>query len=1107
MKTTNGKRGGNLVGKPHNDKNGKPVGGIKAQVTDAGGKPVELEGGEVIINKEASKKHWKELSRINQSAGNGVPIKAPIDPHDEDPSDYGVGGKIIEFNRNHLPNKWILSYAKGIKNNHPEIWKLGGNIYGNTAFENLLRVSERGYWLDTEEWMYKKWQSFLARHQHDFRIAGVVAVLKWGGKVNKGWAYMKDLIEDKIAKKKKMAQGGELIKRADGSYSKRGLWDNIRDNAGSGKKPTKEMLEQEAKIKAKSMRDGGSVKNTNLPKVGSEVRARWNGTMQWSSGIFKGETENGFEVYDFSIEQPKYIEFYSEISIDPYNGSEIFKSNNFKGRNKKNYHFTKNNENYADGGSVGFEDKLFTELAEHDAPSFRAGGKVKKSNKGGDCYKAAGDIVIDSRFINKNRFNFNGTPYLVHAEVAGQGAISGIRYGHAWIEDDVMVYDYSNGRELQIPKQIYYAIGNIETSNPKKYRKYTFEQARRKMSESGTYGCWDLDVQFKEGGQLLKGIRAEMEHKDTINKFKREGISDKAVAKSIAKDHLKEDSKYYTKLNKMEGKMARGGNLEQHIKTKLSKSFSLPFELAVYVPSTKGADEIISNTEFKSRIKQVEVFLSNLFGGFSKSDVDGGYMSSEKGLITEDVAKVTAFGQRENFESKLPKLMEQISQWCEEWTQESMGFEFEGDLFYVEKGFQYGKGGSIEDENADMVRSQNIAISHHTKELQTQLKKGKETPAWVVSKVSRASNDLSDVTHYLEGKKMADGGNINHQYFVVSAKDGKVVSKGYKTEEKAKQAMYKLYEKTKDFSYTTKKMRAGGNVYSEDYVRWETELAYELSDMLEIGYGDAQGIIEANDGFIKEAYRKGWAYDLTAKEIAEKDADYEDGGNIESEKLIERRKMITKMQDEITKRNRVQIMVTDVEMPKFGEIDFSKPTRNDESRAFINTFVYNSEMDYVIGGFPHDKLNNISIVGNSNAISMAKLEMIYADRINRLIEDFKNEIFFNISKTEQLDVMAMENEIRDELDNLYSLYLGENVFTTNTNDLADMILEHSSFNTWKARIEERLDEYQSSIEYKGNVNDTTNLKMDISDIEEITYDATLEQLLEKLSIITEQNEL
>ena len=43
----------------------------------------------------------------------------------------------------------------------------------------------------------------------------------------------------------------QMIKRKDGSYSQRGLWDNIRANKGSGKKPTKAMLKQEKKIKAK----------------------------------------------------------------------------------------------------------------------------------------------------------------------------------------------------------------------------------------------------------------------------------------------------------------------------------------------------------------------------------------------------------------------------------------------------------------------------------------------------------------------------------------------------------------------------------------------------------------------------------------------------------------------------------------------------------------------------------------------------------------------------------------------------------------------------------------------------------------------------------------
>jgi hypothetical protein len=213
--TNNGKQGGWLVGKRHYDKSGKPLGGIKAVVTDAGGKPVELEGGEVIINREASKKHWKELSRINQSAGNGVAIEPPTDAFDEDPSeDYENGGK-IEFNANHIPNKWILNYAIKIKEEHPDVWALGGNIFGNQAFINLKRVAERGHWLDSEEWMYKKWRSFVARHKGDFRIAGVIAMLKWVDKVDKGWQYMKNLIEEEIKKReakksRKMSDGGKL---------------------------------------------------------------------------------------------------------------------------------------------------------------------------------------------------------------------------------------------------------------------------------------------------------------------------------------------------------------------------------------------------------------------------------------------------------------------------------------------------------------------------------------------------------------------------------------------------------------------------------------------------------------------------------------------------------------------------------------------------------------------------------------------------------------------------------------------------------------------------------------------------------------------------------
>lgn len=50
----------------------------------------------------------------------------------------------------------------------------------------------------------------------------------------------------------KAKSGKQMLKRADGSTSQRGLWDNIRAAKGSGKKPTAAMLKQEKKIKAKT---------------------------------------------------------------------------------------------------------------------------------------------------------------------------------------------------------------------------------------------------------------------------------------------------------------------------------------------------------------------------------------------------------------------------------------------------------------------------------------------------------------------------------------------------------------------------------------------------------------------------------------------------------------------------------------------------------------------------------------------------------------------------------------------------------------------------------------------------------------------------------------
>ena len=78
------KKGGLLQGKSHKQ------GGIKTINVDTGDL-LEVEGGEIIINKAAAQLHCEELSAINQSAGGGVAI--PCDTSDNNTSTMESGGK------------------------------------------------------------------------------------------------------------------------------------------------------------------------------------------------------------------------------------------------------------------------------------------------------------------------------------------------------------------------------------------------------------------------------------------------------------------------------------------------------------------------------------------------------------------------------------------------------------------------------------------------------------------------------------------------------------------------------------------------------------------------------------------------------------------------------------------------------------------------------------------------------------------------------------------------------------------------------------------------------------------------------------------------------
>ena len=138
--------------------------------------------------------------------------------------------------------------------------------------------------------------------------------------------------------------------------------------------------------------------------------------------------------------------------------------------------------------------------------------------------------------------------------------------------------------------------------------------------------------------------------------------------------------------------MKEGGSIEDSSKVGLH----LPMEISVYVPSTKDANVPVSKTELNARVKEVKQYLATLFGGYSSSEIIGGYVSTTGELIQEDVVKVISFATNQASEENEATLIDKIADWSKEWSQEAIGLEIEGDLYYINQTQEtFRKGGSL----------------------------------------------------------------------------------------------------------------------------------------------------------------------------------------------------------------------------------------------------------------------------------------------------------------------------------------------------------------------------------------------------------------------------
>lgn len=200
-------------------------------------------------------------------------------------------------------------------------------------------------------------------------------------------------------------------------------------------------------------------------------------------------------------------------------------------------------------------------------------------------------------------------------------------------------------------------------------------------------------------------------------------------------------------------------------------------------------------------------------------------------------------------------------------------------------------------------------------------------------------------------------------------------------------------------------------------------------------------------------------------------------------------------------------------LDKFAGIEGTEPPPEDrETEVFINTDIFTTGGDYILGGFDSKDLDNIEVQGDSTVLSILKVKMLFRIRIEKAVERFKNEVEENFrtrvghkSPTDDEVQSEFDGEIRNLLETYLSLSPSE-ITDTSVEAVVDLIIENQSSQAWLNTIGERIEKFSSAVMFDGTtINKIDQSKVTIDDAEDHTKFASLEQIMEQLHTITEKS--
>ena len=235
---------------------------------------------------------------------------------------------------------------------------------------------------------------------------------------------------------------------------------------------------------------------------------------------------------------------------------------------------------------------IFIKLLVSSNPDIRYnnGGTMKKVDKGGITY---GNSHDDGGIPVKN---------------ASTGQMLEVEGGEGIVNKRSMASDKKvkmNGREMTICE----AVSHLN-----------------QMEGGVRFSCDDVEhrqfiEQMELGGELERGKRTEREHIDTLIKLYEKKLTPNQATIEVAKEHLKEDPKYYSKLAKMEGKMGNGGKAIDEFDIEYDVKYDKLVE-GEYEPETKTFSNLNDAISFATK-KYSSVFYRKYKGG---KEVESGYV-------------------------------------------------------------------------------------------------------------------------------------------------------------------------------------------------------------------------------------------------------------------------------------------------------------------------------------------------------------------------------------------------------------------------------------------------------------------------------------------------